>query len=211
MVSRQVKWVFFVLVGSLAGIYANSCPARDIKKEVKNNQALPVVLEQFQWFEHSRLSWEDFQGPVTSGTEEVAAAATHCGIGIKTNNIVPGNKLELVVYNTFYTRKSWVRNDAKIQSILEHEQGHFDMCELYTRKLRERLSKYDFTTADLNKAVMAIYTEINSEYESRQQAYEQETIHGTDIEKQKYWQMMIADELTKVPAGTQAIPVALHA
>ena len=106
------------------------------------------------------------------------------------------------MYNLFYTAQSWVKPDAKLPGILEHEQGHFDLCEIYTRKLRERLSKFDLPTsrpalneADFKLALINIYNEVSGEYEARQDAYEQETLHGTNISAQKRWQEMIACEL----------------
>lgn len=150
--------------------------------------------DQFQWQEHNKLSWNDFRGAVNATTGE-SAAATHCGFGFRTKPNATNSKMEIVVYNTFYAEKSWVRADAKIASILDHEQGHFDLCEIYTRKLRAHMSQFDFRAADLQQALMNIYSEVSNEYESRQQAYEQETTHGTNIRQQKKWQEMIANEL----------------
>ena len=149
---------------------------------------------EFQWNEHNKLSWEDFRGSVHAETER-SAAATHCGIGFKTKTEGADKKPKVVVYNTFYASKSWVRPAAKMPAILEPEQGHFDLCEMYTRKLRARMEKFDFSIADVRTALMGIYDEISHEYESRQQAYEQETVHGTNISAQKHWREMITLEL----------------
>src|SRR3954466_5869363 len=77
--------------------------------------------DQFQWHEHYKLTWDDFRGAVNAPTEE-SAAATDCGIGFRTNTNMPDGKQTVIVYNTFYANKSWVRNDARISSILTHEQ-----------------------------------------------------------------------------------------
>ena len=158
----------------------------------------PVAINrapaEFQWDANRKLSWDDFRGDAMPETER-SAAATHCGIGFKTKTEGPDKKQKVVVYNTFYTSKSWVRPDAKKPSILEHEQGHFDLCEIYTRKLRARMEQFDFSAADIRTALMGIYDEISREYESRQQAYEQETVHGTNVPAQKHWREMIAMEL----------------
>ena len=149
--------------------------------------------EEFNWSENRRLSWEDFKGPVKAVSEE-SAAATNCGIGFKTVGGKNG-KPEVVVYNTFYTNRSWVRSDAKIPEILVHEQGHFDLCEIYTRKLRQRMTNFNFDVADVRSALMNIYEQLQNEYELRQQAYETETTHGTNIPVQKKWQQRISQEL----------------
>jgi hypothetical protein len=150
--------------------------------------------DRFQWHDHTKLSWDDFKGAVNA-THDESAAATYCSIGFKTAATTPGGKPEIVVYNSFYINKSWVRSDARIQSILDHEQGHFDLCEIYTRKLKERMNNFNFDIPNVKQALISIYTELNKEYELRQQAYEQETVHGTNIMEQKKWQVVIASEL----------------
>ena len=172
--------------------------ARGDKKNLANYAAAPspssAYSSEFQWKDHSQLSWEDFRGPVRTTNEE-AAAATHCGIGFRTSQSPTTGKPEILVYNTFYINKSWVRPDARIPDILVHEQGHFDLCEVYTRKLKQRMSNVNFASSDLKFALMSIYNEISNEYESRQQAYEDETSHGTNLPEQKKWCRAIAGEL----------------
>ncbi len=189
--------VGFVCAQSVAGF------GKGKEKSIKTStvSSSGTAAATFQWAEHKRLSWDDFRGDIKATRDEVAAA-THCGIGFKTNASISGDKPEIVVYNLFYTTQSWVKPDAKLPGILEHEQGHFDLCEIYTRKLRERLEKFDLPAgkpalneADLKLALINIYNEVSNEYEARQDAYEQETTHGTNISAQKRWQEMIAHEL----------------
>jgi hypothetical protein len=159
------------------------------------NMSIPADhAEQFHWNEHKKLSWEDFRGPVKN-VDDISAAATHCGIGFRTNAVSTGAKLNVTVYNNFYTNKSWVRADARIPSILDHEQGHFDLCEIYTRLLRTRMENFNSNVPDVKQSLMNIYAEVSSMYEARQQAYEQETTHGTNTPQQKRWQQVIEKEL----------------
>ncbi|GAA4464458.1 hypothetical protein GCM10023093_14840 [Nemorincola caseinilytica] len=153
--------------------------------------------DRFSWSEHRKLSWEDFKGPSDGGSHE-SAAATCCSIGFKIDNTGTGDR-KVTVYNTFYIDRSWVKEDARIGSILAHEQGHFDLCELYTRKLRERTAAIDVNAKDLKQQLMDIYAAVNDEYEARQQAYEYETTHGTDLPAQNRWERMIQRELTEAP------------
>lgn len=151
------------------------------------------AVARFSWDAGRKLSWSDFQGPVNTVSEE-SAAATCCSIGFRLNKNAAGTP-ELSVYNTFYINKSWVKADAKIESILAHEQGHFDLCELYTRQLRSRLAVVDLHSPTAKQQLMAIYSAVNNEYEVRQQAYEQETQHGTILPEQHRWENQIAGEL----------------
>jgi hypothetical protein len=157
-----------------------------------NERATP---SEFQWKQHNKLSWNDFRGPVLAENDE-SAAATHCGIGFKVTVSEVTGKAEIVVYNAFYANKSWVKSDAKIATILNHEQGHFDLCEIYTRKLRDRVSQLNPALSDLKQVLYNMFTEVNSEYEDRQQSYEFETTHGVNIQQQKKWQALILNELS---------------
>lgn len=177
----------YALIGLFVWMPSLSVSARD-------NVNTSNVAMKFQWREHAKLSWDDFKGVVNT-THDESAAATCCSIGFKTNLPANGGKPEIEVYNTFYADKSWVKSDARIQSILDHEQGHFDLCEIYTRKLKNRLDHFDLRALGVKELLMREYAELSKEYEIRQQAYELETIHGTNLAEQKRWQDMIAREL----------------
>ncbi len=181
----------YALTGLLACFY---CYPTMGKENTTNETSPKNAPDHFQWHEHGKLSWDDFKGAVNAARDE-SAAATCCSIGFKTNTSGPGSKPEIIVYNTFYTNKSWVRPDAKLESILEHEQGHFDLCEVYTRKLKKCMNGIDPDAPGMKEELMRIYSELSNEYEMRQQAYEQETMHGTNIAEQKKWQTMIASDL----------------
>jgi len=165
----------------------------------ENSDVKPQVNQtQFHWNEKQKLTWEDFKGAIPANTDDNAAAATYCSIGFEIDKKASDNKPEITVYNNFYINQSWVRADAKISDILAHEQGHFDLCELYTRKLKSRIDTAIAETdaAYVQESLRRIYNEVSAEYESRQVCYERETIHGTDIENQKKWTETIAGELS---------------
>ena len=147
----------------------------------------------FSWAEHNKLSWNDFKGPPDTASDE-SAAATCCSIGLHVTNDTSGHP-DIIVSNKFYVNGSWVKEDARIGSVLTHEQGHFDLCELYTRKLRLLVGRINVNSPNLKDELMKTYAVLNDEYETRQQAYEQETIHGTNIAEQGRWQEMIFAEL----------------
>ena len=189
--------VIFVGVFSFSPSLADSIHCEILARNLAEDIA-PV--NQFQWIEHSRLSWSDFRGDAKNSDGE-SAAATNCGIGFKTNFGEPG-KPAIIVYNTFYVNKSWVRADAKIPSILDHEQGHFDLCEVYTRKLRAQMANVDMNLPDVKYELMRVYSDVCNAYEMRQQAYELATNHGTDIARQKLWDDEIARELKLIYGPT---------
>lgn len=149
---------------------------------------------EFSWDPSRRLTWEDFRGPVQSYSTENIAAATYCAIGFETNNVVAGGKVKINVFNSFYPTKSWARDEEKDMHVLAHEQCHFDICELYTRKLRERMAAAHVDISSLSK-LKVIYRELQKEYEGRQELYEDQTNHGLIYAEQDRWQKDIAHEL----------------
>ncbi len=183
-VRRKSGHFFFGFLACFFSFHAKS-------KDLTNNTSQSV--DKFSWKEHRTLSWADFKGPVNIQSDE-SAAATCCSIGFKLDNSA-GGQPGITVYNTFYIDRSWVKDDAKIESILVHEQGHFDLCELYTRALRSRMDTIDLSSANLKEVLVKIYADLSEEYETRQQAYEQETSHGTNLSEQHRWQDMISREL----------------
>jgi hypothetical protein len=154
---------------------------------------------EFSWTADRKLNWDDFRGPVQPYSTENIAAATFCAIGFETNTVTLENqKLKVNVFNTFYTRKSWVRDEEKNPNILAHEQGHFDLCELYTRKLRERMADINVDIHSLRAKLKGIYAQLQKEYQERQQLYEDETNHGLIYNEQDRWQNMITLELEQM-------------
>ncbi|MBS1585943.1 MAG: DUF922 domain-containing protein [Bacteroidetes bacterium] len=152
--------------------------------------------KEFNWSKDRKLTWADFGGRIyrTQGAEE-AVAVTYCGFGFETNTVTVSNKVQILVRNSFRKDISWVMPDERTPEVLEHEQGHFDLCEIYTRKLRERFNGLNVTVYNLNTTLADTYKKIGDEYKARQDQYEKETHNGQDRMQQKKWERVIAKEL----------------
>jgi len=152
--------------------------------------------QRFSWTEERKLSWDDFKGGVPSSAAASTAAETACGIAIETNTVSGSNPVKIYVFNTFMTSRSWVRPQHKTAPILKHEQGHFDICELYTRLMRERFSKATLEFRSMQRVIREVYNKTMQEYSQRQAAYEAETKHGVEDDAQERWTQLIARELS---------------
>jgi hypothetical protein len=158
----------------------------------------PKLYErEIKWNKERKLTWNDFRGPVQHQMGDMVAAATYCGFGFETNQISNDNqKLKILVYNSFYTDKSWGHKTDQTSEVLEHEQCHFDICEVYTRRLRQRMNSIsNVTVHNLQPTLNNIYEQIKKEYSDRQERYEDETEHGLIADAQKHWENEIAKEL----------------
>lgn len=163
-----------------------------------------VHEKEIEWTANRKLTWEDFKGTPKTVSNFNTAAQTYCGFGFQTNRVTMFNKAKIFTLNTFTTNLSWVRPDQKDRAdLLEHEQGHFDLCEIYTRQLRKRLEEKKLTAFNLNTDANVIFKEIYASYLERQEQYEKETQYGLDRKKQIEWTIIISKEINELSIYTK--------
>ena len=59
----------------------------------------------------------------------------------------------------FYPESSWYIPETANEVILSHEQLHFDISELFARKMRERVARFSFTSR-VKSEMKKIYEQI---------------------------------------------------
>ncbi|SHH63712.1 hypothetical protein SAMN04488109_4757 [Chryseolinea serpens] len=149
---------------------------------------------EIAWTPTRKLTWEDFkkaENNYPSGSSANAAAVSSCGIGV-TSARKGLFSAQAFVVAVFYANDSWVRADAKNPAVLIHEQAHFDLAELYARKMRKVIKEAGKEGVLLAGAVHQRYY---AEYVQRQTRYDMETQHGIDAEAQQQWLTTIEQEL----------------
>ena len=136
------------------------------------------------------LKWNDFQSP-KNGSYNTISAASSTGIAVigKYNDLKL--KYSCRVYAYFIKKKSWV--NLATSYLLQHEQLHFDLTELYARKLRKEYSKMN--QEDFIKNAAQKYNEISKKLYDYQDLYDLETNHSKNTLKQKEWEIKIKKEL----------------
>lgn len=155
--------------------------------------------KEIEWTANRKLTWEDFKGVPKSISNSNVAAQTYCGFGFQTNYVTVLTKAKIFVATTFTCNLSWVRPDQKDRAdILEHEQGHFDLCEVYARHLRKQLQEKKLTVFNLNTDANIIFKNVYALYLDRQELYEKETNYGLDKEQQTEWRRKINNELSEL-------------
>lgn len=147
-----------------------------------------------EWAKDRKLTWEDFRGTPPPISETNASANTNCGFDVSAESNSNRELLAVRIRNVFFSDKSWVRIANKNRlDLLEHEQAHFDLCEVYARRLRKRVADSNFKL-DLNNAI----SEVFEAFKKRQQLYDKETNHSRNKEKQAEWLKIIAKELLEL-------------
>jgi len=145
------------------------------------------------WNDTVPLQWENFKAQEQK--ESPYDAETHWAV--KYNTHLEHDTLVFDIFSYVETLKSWVKKDQITDDLLQHEQGHFDIGESYTRKLRKSLSVHDFTIDNLQKDIPDIYNKIMEECVEEQRKYDKETNHSKDIEEQAIWNAKIASMLNQ--------------
>jgi hypothetical protein len=188
-----MKFFKIVLFLSIAAI---SCTPQIITPATSNSSSSNADL--IEWSDTRKLVWADFTGSLPEDAMQ-NAAVTNCGFGYSSNKMTVFNKPELTVLNVFNRKLSWVKsNQVYRQELLEHEQLHFDISELYARKLRKEFASTNFTYFNVKKKTESIYNQVQKQYLQRQQEYENESNYSLDKQKQAEWIKKIKEELNNL-------------
>lgn len=157
------------------------------------------VLNSFQiddnillWKEDRLLTWDYFNG---KPEKRFAAASTHYNILkslLKENNKSATVKIEAVfLKNHSWKRKNWINDE-----VLEHEQKHFDIVELYSRKLRKAIKEKLYKNFnDLENSVNELYKKYEEEMDVYQDKYDEETDGSMNGKQQRAWEKKIIQEI----------------
>jgi len=189
---RHAGWLLALLLCVLAAANGSSVASQE--------------TDQFPWSADRPLLWDDFQGkPPAQAQDMMEAAQIHmtirwqlqltmeydCQLQLWTALI---DRSSLTVTNTMVPASSWVDRGRQNSGTLSHEQRHFDVNEVYRRKLQAALAPLtaEGGTADAAKqALQALIDtasqEILSQLANTQARYDQETRHGTDLQAQAAW------------------------
>ncbi|WP_303318035.1 DUF922 domain-containing protein [Flavivirga abyssicola] len=154
----------------------------------------PVI----SWNESYKLSWSDFKDKPDKSTSAVAITASGITFGFSvstTDDQVVGFTSE--VHTHFYPEKSWYKKEIADSHVLDHEQLHFDITELYARKFRYRIDQIKISNSVRNQ-LKTLHNTINKELSQMQNRYDSETNYSRNIEVQTQWKLYIADELKKL-------------
>ena len=162
----------------------------DEKKEVRIHST-GEDDKTIAWAPTRRLSWDDFLCEPDRSSDAVASTSTSLGIAYQLEN----GGLTYSITCNFSKHKSW--GLLKTDYILAHEQGHFDITEVFARILYSRLNQYQFNRKTFRKDVNEIYQQVVKEKEDMQAAYDGESDHSRNRRMQHQWLQKIEDMLAE--------------
>lgn len=140
------------------------------------------------WNEGSSLEWKDFKAKPVLNSPHLAETTTRIDYKILSK--------ESIEVNCFFLKeKSWVKDQHRVAELLEHEQYHFHIAELNTRKMRRDMAEIQYPST---KNVQEVYDKWNQRQKKEQALYDAETDHSKNIAEQAKWQKKIDQELTEL-------------
>jgi hypothetical protein len=155
--------------------------------------------KKIEWSKERKLTWYDFKQETSPISALGYGAETSCELELKSNNTNLFSKAKLKVTNTFFCNHSWVNlKNTQNDILLEHEQLHFDLSEVYARELRKKIIEKNFNIFNLMKESDKLFKECIALNKERQSLYDKETSHGIDTLEQKKWKKNIEMELSKL-------------
>jgi hypothetical protein len=144
------------------------------------------------WSSARQLTWSDYKGSPNANSDAAASTTTYLGIEYKMDE----NGFSYKILCRFSKTKSWGR--SKTDFILKHEQGHFDIAEIFARKLNKKMSEYQYDKITYRKDLKSIYDSITNEKENLQNQYDSETDHSRKKEQQAEWEKKIEKMLNEL-------------
>ncbi|CAI2767896.1 hypothetical protein [Flavobacterium collinsii] len=179
----EIKEIFIVSL-----IIVLCCSMTNFAIEKKNNDENDEIL----WSKSKKLVWEDFKGiPDTVGSIMLAETTSTIKFEYNvTNNVLTSYKIESI----FIKSRSWtITNDMQL---LAHEQLHFDITELYARKIRKAFDSLRIRKNFNEENYSLIYNsnilkrnDLNKLYDSQ--------VYGNNI-RQNQWIKRVKNEVLKL-------------
>lgn len=151
--------------------------------------------ETISWSASRPLSWNDFRGNVPTSPRAAAITASGITYSFATSGTKDAMEVDFKIDTFFYPTKSWYQPAVCDAIILSHEQLHFDISELFARKMKKRLEAETFTYDTVKSKVKSIYREILDELNDFQNRYDTETNFSRNLAKQEEWKLQIENAL----------------
>lgn len=168
------------------------------------------------WDASRPLTWADFRGAADPDASPRTAALTAASISVGYELEVRSNGrcfFEIANVQTeavFHTERSWVRDGGRTDLVLEHEQGHFDLTQVFRMMLEREAARLvgdarrcpnrdamAAAEADAAERVRAVRDPIFLELDRVQAQYDAETGHGTLADVQREWTARIGEALRR--------------
>lgn len=155
-------------------------------------------FNEINWNEDYKLTWGDFMGTPKMHSDFVAQTVSVIEQSYTCNH----GEFQFDIKAKFNRERSWTKT-YRNKEVLLHEQKHFDLTEIYARKMRKAYlglnDPCQYSMDDLG----LIYDEYFEELKNIQNQYDAETDHGLKKQRQLEWNAMIERKLRSLDEFNQ--------
>jgi len=149
------------------------------------------------WSATRKLDWKDFRSKPPPNTLAGALSAISHDYAVGCRD----QALQLRVQTIFVPGRSWVTYRIVSSGLasrvgIRHEQIHFDLAEVYTRRIRKMFRELRDPCPRSDAELAGMVEQIIKEHWTAQRRYDTETENGQLEAKQNDWEKRIAAELT---------------
>ncbi len=161
--------------------------------------------DRILWAEDAKLTYEDFRKtPPENLVNKDIQAVSRCDLTYNIETLE--NKSKQITLKTYFIKdSSWIA--VKNQNTLDHEQVHFDLAELYTRKMRNSIAKLQEKGVTEDQPYLDTIHHYIKENNKVDKLFDKQCfaliidgveINGTNVDRQNHWEDSIKKELRKL-------------
>jgi hypothetical protein len=154
------------------------------------------------WNQNRLLNWSDFKGEKDTLNFPGKAAVSYLSRIHIRNFDLDSDEPIFEVKTIFFRNKSFYVDTSEL--LLEHEQVHFNIEELYTRKMRLAIANLTVDELSDNKIYVKLSDSISSQCDKLHELYDFETNYGKNRIEQIKWNIKITQELKLVDQDLNA-------
>ncbi|MFQ5475454.1 MAG: hypothetical protein ACE5DT_00295 [Nitrosopumilus sp.] len=163
-------------------------------------------IDVVAWSKDTFLTWSDFKAESNPAIYEDSHSVIKYRYTWTVNSDKIGNRIIFFIENVrlsvdFQSLLSWGRISQTNDSLLKHEQGHFDLAELLKRENLEKLQnkfygkqfptrgqneeqRKQFAKEDSGKMIAEEIEKLEQLLSQKRQEYDEQTNFGQNLEKQ---------------------------
>lgn len=155
-----------------------------------NDEGRATTIE---WTAGRLLTWKDYNFRRVRREGNIAITSVkHSVRGYMRNNMP-----EFDIKVMFMVADSWTSDTTDI-ALLEHERLHFDIGELFRRKIALRIIELQKQGEKKASVYRLEIKNVLNEFNSFSRAYDKESEHGRNSEEQLQWQKRVKEELYRL-------------
>ncbi len=145
------------------------------------------------WSNNYKLVWSDFQGIPDTPSKYGAVSNPIIKYHLSSNE----DSFKVKVICFFIKSSSWSKFKNS-DTLLMHEQGHFDISEIFARKLRKEFAEYKFNYRTVGHDIDKLFRINKQQCLEMDSLYDKETNLSRYGKQQIIWQNKIKLELDKL-------------